>query len=75
MGVLIIFVILMPMLVVNQVGIGGPAFCKYICPAGTLEAGIPLIILNPSLRSALGFIFSWKVFFTYSDYSRIDINI
>lgn len=61
-GVLIIFVILMPMLVVNQVGIGGPAFCKYICPAGTLEAGIPLIILNPSLRSALGFIFSWKVF-------------
>ncbi len=59
---LIIFVILMPMFVVNQLGIGAPAFCKYICPAGTLEAGIPLTILNPSLRGAIGFIFSWKVF-------------
>lgn len=58
--ILIVFVILMPMFVVNQVGIGGPAFCKYICPAGTLEAGIPLIILNPSLRQAMGFLFSWK---------------
>jgi len=61
-GVLLIFVILMPMLVVNQVGIGAPAFCKYICPAGTLEAGIPLTLLNPPLREAIGFIFSWKVF-------------
>ncbi len=61
-GVLIVFVILIPMLITNQVGIGEPAFCKYICSAGTLEAGIPLTILNPSLRQAIGFIFSWKVF-------------
>lgn len=59
--ILLVFVILLPMLVVNQVGIGAPAFCKYICPAGTLEAGIPLTLLNPSLRQAIGFIFSWKV--------------
>lgn len=59
---LLVFVILMPMFLVNQVGIGAPAFCKYICPAGTLEAGIPLTLLNPSLRQAIGFIFSWKVF-------------
>lgn len=59
---LLVFVILMPMFLVNQVGIGAPAFCKYICPAGTLEAGIPLTLLNPSLRQAIGVIFSWKVF-------------
>lgn len=59
--VLIVFVILMPMFIVNEVGIGDPAYCKYICPAGTLEAGIPLVLLNPSLRQAIGFIFSWKV--------------
>ena len=60
--ILMVFVILMPMFVVNQVGIGNPTFCKYICPAGTLEAGIPLTLLNPSLKSAIGIIFSWKVF-------------
>lgn len=60
--ILIIFVIILPMFVVNVVGMGDPFFCKYICPAGTLEAGIPLVLMNPSLRQAIGFIFSWKVF-------------
>lgn len=59
--ILIIFVILMPMLLVNKYGIGAPAFCKYICPAGTLEAGIPLVLANSALRDAIGFLFSWKV--------------
>lgn len=61
-GILIIFVILLPMMAVNEFGFGSPFFCKYICPAGTLEAGIPLVALNPTLRSAIGFLFSWKVF-------------
>ncbi len=60
--ILVVFVILMPMLLVNKYGIGAPAFCKYICPAGTLEAGIPLVLVNSSLRGAVGFLFSWKVF-------------
>lgn len=60
--ILLVFVIVLPMFVVNRIGMGDPFFCKYICPAGTLEAGIPLIILNPSLRQAIGAIFSWKVF-------------
>lgn len=60
-GILIIFVILLPMIAVNEFGFGSPFFCKYICPAGTLEAGIPLVALNPTLRSAIGFLFSWKV--------------
>ena len=35
-GILIIFVILLPMMAVNEFGFGSPFFCKYICPAGTL---------------------------------------
>lgn len=37
-----------------------PIFCKYICPAGTLEAGIPLIIANERLRALAGALFTWK---------------
>lgn len=61
-GFLAVFVIILPALWVNAVGIGDPAFCKYICPAGTLEGGIPLVLLNESLRSAVGYLFLWKMF-------------
>ena len=39
-----------------------PGFCKYICPAGTLEAGIPLVMMDERLQSQTGGLFSWKVF-------------
>jgi ferredoxin-type protein NapH len=45
---------------VGDAGIGAPYFCKYVCPAGTLEAGIPLLLLNPSLRHLAGWLFTWK---------------
>lgn len=38
-----------------------PGFCKYICPAGTLEGGIPLVLLEKRLRGLIGVLFSWKV--------------
>lgn len=59
--VLALFVIILPIVTVNEFGISTPYFCKYICPAGTLEAGIPLLITNPMLRGAVGFLFSWKM--------------
>ncbi|MGI6069707.1 MAG: 4Fe-4S binding protein [Blautia sp.] len=59
--VLLLFVILLPSVIVNVAGGGTPWFCKLICPAGTLMGGILLTLLNPSLRSGLGFLFSWKV--------------
>ena len=39
-----------------------PAFCKYICPAGTLEGGIGLLSnkVNASYFSMLGPLFTWK---------------
>lgn len=50
----------MPMFLVDILGQGAPYFCKLICPAGTLEGGIPLVLLNKSLRSTLGFLYVWK---------------
>jgi len=41
---------------------GVPAFCKYICPVGTLEGGIG-ILANPNnenMLSMLGPLFTWK---------------
>ena len=60
--ILMVFVIILPMFWVNDVGMGSPYFCKLICPSGTLTAGIPLAILNKPLRATLGFLFQWKVF-------------
>lgn len=59
--ILLIFVILLPLFLVDIVGTGSPWFCKLICPAGTLEAGIPLLLTNPSLQDAIGFLFYWKL--------------
>ncbi|MCY6483071.1 4Fe-4S binding protein [Clostridium aestuarii] len=60
--ILLVFVILLPMFLVDEFGMSPPYFCEYICPAGTLEGGIPLVLLNKSLRSAVGFLFAWKMF-------------
>ena len=56
-GVLLILVFLLPLLAVDQFGAGSPWFCKYVCPAGTLEAGIPMLTMQPSLRSTVGLLF------------------
>lgn len=59
--VLIVFVVLLPTVVANRVGLGIPWFCKWICPSGTLMGGIPLVAANPALQKTVGFLFSWKV--------------
>ena len=40
-----------------------PAFCKYICPAGTLEGAVLLLLYpgNSDLRNAAGALFFWKL--------------
>lgn len=58
--ILIVFVILLPMFAVDILGQGTPFFCKWICPAGTLEGGIPLVLLNKALRSTVGWLYVWK---------------
>lgn len=59
--VLLVMVVLLPLLILDEFGGGEPWFCKWICPAGTLEAGIPLAILSGGIRNQLGFLFAWKM--------------
>ena len=57
----VIFLVVLPLGFCFIDGIGIPAFCKYICPAGTLEAALPLAAVNKDIRSALGGLFTWKL--------------
>ena len=38
-----------------------PAFCKFLCPSGTLLGAIPLLSANGALRSQAGGLFLWKL--------------
>ena len=38
-----------------------PAFCKYLCPSGTLFGAIPLLGTNVALQSQAGGLFLWKL--------------
>jgi len=60
-GFLVLFVVLFPLLIVDEFGLGSPWFCKYICPAGTLEAGIPMLLLQPDLKSTIGWLYFNKI--------------
>lgn len=60
-AVLLLTVVLLPALLVNDVGMGDPYFCKYLCPQGVLEGAIPLAIVDSGIRSALGALFTWKL--------------
>lgn len=60
-AVLLFAVVLLPVLIVNDAGMGDSFFCKYICPMGVLEGAIPLAIVNTGIRSALGQLFAWKL--------------
>ena len=59
-AVLAIFVCILPAFAVNFVGQGDPWFCKYLCPSGTLMAGVPQILLHPELQSAAGMLWMIK---------------
>jgi len=60
-AVLIVFVILLPVFLTDRFGFSAPYFCKLICPAGTLEAGLPLVAKNDFLQALTGTLFNWKV--------------
>ncbi|MDR0647811.1 MAG: 4Fe-4S binding protein [Synergistaceae bacterium] len=59
---LAVFVLSLPLFTKGEFGAGAPAFCKYICPAGTITAGGPLLAANPPMREALGWLFALKAF-------------
>ena len=58
---LLLFCILLPLVLVDSFGQGKPWFCAYVCPSGTFLGGIPLVAANEGLRSALGWLWNWKL--------------
>lgn len=59
--ILVVFVFVLPVAATNYMGMGKPAFCQYICPAGTLEGGIPLLAAHEELRQTIGPLFFLKL--------------
>jgi ferredoxin len=58
--VLAVMVVALPLLLMDEFGMGKTWFCAFLCPAGTLEAGFPLVALNSGIRDQIGFLFGWK---------------
>lgn len=60
-GILAAFVVIIPLGYAMQ-HIPVPAFCKYICPAGTLQGAVGLLSnpANADKLSMLGGLFTWK---------------
>ena len=48
-AVLLVMVFLLPAFLVNDVGMGDPFFCKYLCPQGVLEGAILLSVIALSV--------------------------
>ena len=59
-AILAFFAILIPIGLIPWIP-QAPGFCKYICPAGTLEAGLPLVIKNEVLQALIGNLYTFKV--------------
>lgn len=59
--ILVVFVFIFPIMYMLR-NVPLPGFCKYICPAGTLEGAMGLLSnkVNDSYFSMLGPIFTWK---------------
>lgn len=59
--VLVVMVVLMPLFLIDELGLGQPWFCKLLCPSGTLMGALPLLVLKPSLWQNLGLYFLNKL--------------
>ena len=60
-AIFVFFVLVVPITYAIR-NVPTPAFCKYICPAGTIEGGLVLLSnkLNDSFFAMLGPLFTWK---------------
>lgn len=59
-AILVIFVIAIPLIIMSAKGIGSPAFCKLICPQGTLSS-IMILPFSKGLREKVGTTFLFKI--------------
>lgn len=56
------YVLLVIVIAIPIIYAGIPSFCKYICPAGTVEGAVSLLanIKNSDFYDMLGYLFTWK---------------
>lgn len=56
------YILLIIVIAIPLIYSGIPVFCKYICPAGTLEGAVSLLanVENSGFYGMLGYLFSWK---------------
>ena len=43
---ILLLTVTLPLIFTNEVGMGNPFFCKYLCPQGVLEGAIPLSLAS-----------------------------
>lgn len=58
---LVVFVVLFPIILRDEFGVSFPYFCKWVCPVGMLEGGVPLVLMNEGLRAAAHWLYAWKL--------------
>ncbi|MCS7279020.1 MAG: 4Fe-4S binding protein [Thermodesulfobacteriaceae bacterium] len=56
----LLFVFILPILIISELGYGILWFCKFFCPAGTLEAGYFNLFFQPFLFKNIGYVFYLK---------------
>ena len=56
------YVLLVVLVVIIPLTVAIPGFCEYVCPAGTFEGGIGLLVhpSNEDMLAELGPLFTWK---------------
>ncbi len=59
--ILAAFAVFIPLCLGISKGMPVPGFCKYICPAGTLEGAVVMFARGTLPVSMLGSLFAWKV--------------
>lgn len=60
------YVVLLGLVIIGSAFLWGgyvkvPAFCKYLCPSGTLMGALPLMGANEDLAGQAGGLFGWKL--------------
>lgn len=63
-AVLVLLVLVLPAVLVDDIGLSEPLFCEYVCPAGMIEAALPLLAAVEGLRASAGWQFVWKAALT-----------
>lgn len=55
------FMILLMLVIIIPLTMFYPSFCKFICPVGTLEAGLFFVTYDKNIREIIGMLFSIKI--------------